>query len=483
MFTHLQWIDEQNKVSLMPETRYVWHYIWAQIFQLFHIDRTEIFLRAYVIHYVQSISSFFMLFYFSRVFIKNLFAPISAINLNYLAYWSTLIWFTVLSTASENHQQIWILWYSINYQISLPLTLLMTGLTISLIFESSSNQIKAMKLLLIVIVAYTVLRIHAMEFIYFLMYLFVLMLMYIDKIIFAWKKYIYIALPLTLMFIYGVFQLIDRIQTFSYRQVPIFEYLSIEKLPQLLDKVRFEGTIITQHYNKAYLTLNELVYLSLAVISLLLIIVIYRHYKKYTEDIHVRLLLFLFIASFFILIPVFQYSAGIAGLLTYRTISYRFYFSSLLFLVIPVFMFYIFRLFKLRKIWMLNLLIFFILLGTFLYSKYNTSHRPNYYINISSIKNAFNKEKVGFNLSDENIAMIGEKIKYYESMNHTNKSEFYYARDDIAFVIKFIYQKSVFYGRRGTINYIKSYHEHSNTKYYPVLFDVPKQFPAYHRHL
>ena len=419
MFTHLQWIDEQNNALSMPEKRYVWHYIWAQIFQLFHIDRTEIFLRAYIIHYVQSISSFFMLFYFSRVFIRNLFTPISAINLNYLAYWSTLIWFTVLSTASEYHQQVWILWYSINYQISLPLTLLMTGLTISLIFESSSNQIKAIKLLLILIVAYIVLRIHAMEFIYFLMYLFVLLLVYIDKIIFAWKKYIYIALPLTLTFAYGVFQLIERIQTFSYRKVAILKYLSIEKLPQFLDKVRFEGTIITQHYNKAYSTLNELIYLSLAVISLLLIIVIYRHYKNYTEDIHTRLLLFLFITSFFILIPIFQYSAGIAGLLTYRTISYRFYFSSLLFLVIPVITFYIFRLFKLHKIWMLNLLIFFLFCWElFLYSNYNTTHRPNYYINIVSIKNAFNKRKVGFNLSAEDIAKIGEKIKQYESLNH-----------------------------------------------------------------
>ncbi len=141
MFTHLQWIDEQSNVT-SPERKYIWHYVWAQIFNFFHIDRTHIFLRAQIIHYIQSISIFIMIFYTSKIFIKNLFIKISLNTLNYLGYWSALIWFTVFSTASEYHHQVWILWYSINYQITLPLTLLMAGLSISLILTLAQIKTK-----------------------------------------------------------------------------------------------------------------------------------------------------------------------------------------------------------------------------------------------------------------------------------------------------------------------------------------------------
>ena len=222
MFTHLQYIDKQNIAASMPEGREVWHYIWAQIFHILHIDRTEIFVRAYIIHYVQSISSFLMLFYFSKVIIRNLFTNISLISLNYLAYWSTLLWFTIFSTVSENYHQVWILWYSINYQISLPLTLFMTGLTISFIFESSLDKTKLIQAVMIILLSYVVLRIHAMEFIYFLMFMSTLILVYIDKIILTWKKYIYISLPLTLLFSYVFIQTIEHIRTYAYRKSPIF---------------------------------------------------------------------------------------------------------------------------------------------------------------------------------------------------------------------------------------------------------------------
>ena len=357
----------------------------------------------------------------------------------------------------------------------------MTGLTISLIFESSLYKTKLIQALIIILLSYIVLRIHAMEFIYFLMFMSVLILVYIDKIILTWKKYIYISLPLTLLSLYVLIQAIEHIKTYAYRKSPIFDYLSFEKLPQLLEKIRSNGQVITQHYNKASFTLNELIYVSLVAISIFLIIVTFRYYKKYPVDVNIRFVIFLFITSFFILIPVFQYTSGLASLLTYKTIAYRFYFSSLLFLALPASIFYIFKLFRLSNIWMLNLGIFLIILCTFLYSKYDIGHYQNYYKNIISIKNSFNQKKIGFNLSKENIEVIGKKLKYYGSLNKTKKQEYYYARDDIAFVIKFIYRKQVLYSRRGSWDYIKSYYEHNNTKYTPVLFEIPKEFPTYTR--
>jgi len=314
------------------------------------------------------------------------------------------------------------------------------------------------------------------------MYLSVLIIVYFDKIFLLWKKNIFLFLSLAFLSLYGGMQFVDHLKTYAYRQAPILKYLSFEKLPQLVDKLGIEGKIVIQHFNRASSTLNELIFLSLGAVSILLFLVLFRYYKGYTHHANIRFVAFLFITSSFILIPIAQYTAGMASLLTYQGLAYRFYFSSLLFLVIPIFIFYILRILKINNVWMLNLGIFFILFSTFIYSKYDISHQQNYYRNISSIKNAFSQKRVGFNLSDKNIAQIGKKIKYYESIKRTNKKEFYYARDDIAFVIKFIYQKPVLYTRRGTKNYLKSYHNHRDTLYYPVLFDTPKGFPKYERY-
>jgi len=483
MFTHLEWIDLESSAPYITEKRHTWHYFWAQIFHLLHIKRTEIFFRAYIIHYVQSITSFLMVFYFSKIFIKNLFTNVSFTILNYLAYWSTIIWFTIFSTVSGYYHQVWILWYSINYQISLPLTLLMTGITISLIYTSSLYRTKLIQVLIIILLGYIILHIHAMEFIYYLMFISVLTLVNIDKIFLIFKKNIYMLFPLTILLILGAIQGIEFINTLTYRKSPIFQYLSFEKLPQLGDKIRSNGEIVIQYYNKVFSSLNELVYVSLLAISIFLIIVIFRYYKKSPTYVNIRLIIFLLGTSFFILIPVFQYTSGLASLLTYETVSYRFYFSSLLFLVLPSFIFYIFKLLKLNNILLLNLSIFLIILGTFLFSKYNIWSSQNYYKNVMTIKYAFNQKKMGFNLTKEDIKVIGEKLKYYESLNKTKTAIYYYARDDIAFVIKFIYRKPVLYSKRGNLDYTKSYYEHNNTKYTPILFKVPNKFPKYVRFL
>jgi hypothetical protein len=142
-------IDEQSIATSFPEKRVVWHYLWAQLFDLIHIERSEIFLRAKIIHYTQSISIFLMIYYSSKVFIKNLFNPISSTTLKYLSFWAAVIWFSIFANASVNHMQIWILWYSINYQITLPMTILALALTVSVIFETKSKKTKANKTLLI----------------------------------------------------------------------------------------------------------------------------------------------------------------------------------------------------------------------------------------------------------------------------------------------------------------------------------------------
>jgi hypothetical protein len=481
MFTHLQMIDEQSIATSWPGKRVVWHYFWARLFDLIDIGRSEIFLRAKIIHYVQSIATFIMIFYVSKIILRNLFKQISTVSLNYLGYWSAIIWMTVFSNASVYHMQVWMIWYSINYQITLPITLLATALTVSLIFEGASRKIKLVKAFFIVLLLYIVLRVHAMEFIYYLMYTGVLILLFLDKILGWCRKHLYLSIFGTLFIVYTVTRLVTFIQKHTYRNAPIFEYLSFDKLPSLLDRIRFEGQALSGYYNKVDYIMNELIYLSIAAAFIFVFIATVRYYKNYRDQIELRLVFFLFLTSLFVFIPVFTITAGIASLLTYNWISYRFYYSSLLFLALPGFVYYLFSLWRIKHIWVINITLFLILGTTFLYSKFNISNRQNYYRNVISIKNAFDEKKMGFNLSHENIVQIGQKLKEYEAQNKTGKPEFYYARDDIAFVIKFVYQKPVLYTRRGTVNYIKSYHKHKDIDYVPVLFEVPENFPEYRR--
>lgn len=182
MFHHLEWIDMQYDSEVPPEGRHTWHYIWAKIFHFFHIENSQIFLRAYIIHVGQVLISFFAVFFLSKVIIKNIFIKIESFYIDYLAYWSTLIWFTIFATSSVGFHQVWTLWYSVNYQISLPFVLLITGLTLSLFFEKLSLKKKIFYSTLILLFSLVILKIHAMEYLYFLMYLSILPLIFIDKI-------------------------------------------------------------------------------------------------------------------------------------------------------------------------------------------------------------------------------------------------------------------------------------------------------------
>jgi len=480
IYTHLGWIDTQNLENATPLPRESWHFIWAHIFDFLSIPKNKIFLRASIIHYTQFITIFAIIFYVSRVILKILFHKISFTILNYLSYWSTLIWFTIFSTFSVHYQQVWIIWYSVNYQITLPFTLLLLGLTLSIVFEPLSRIHKSFYLLTIFLLSYVIMKVHAMEYIYFLMYLGVLLLIHSDKIFTYLRKNLLISFGLVILLGLIIVKIFPFIRNYSYRESSLFNYLSIEKLPQLLLEIQKQGEIVLTHYNKASTTINELMILSLFLIAFFILLFFYRRYKKYPLLINIRVALFLCITSLFILIPLFTYSAGLASILTYNTVSYRFYYSSLIFLILPSFVFYFLSSIKIKYTFLLNFVMALILLSTLYYSK-NLSEHANYYKNIHSIKDMFSKEKMSFNLNQEHIITVGEILNNYEHNNTYIKPLYYYARDDIAFVIRFIYQKPVFYQRRGTKNYKKSYRQDTNTSHKAILFETPKSFPNYQR--
>ena len=484
MYKHLLQINKYyTHLDQLPDiAKFYWHYLWAHLFHLFHIDSSHIFFRARIIHTIQVCISFLSVFYLSKTLIRQLFNTIHTLQANYLAYWATLIWFTIFATISIGQHLIWIEWYSVTYQITLPLTLLLTGLTISLFFESLSFYKTILHITGIVLVSFIILTFHSPEYIYYLMYLFVLFILYLDKVIHFAKKHFIISLSIFIGLIIIFWNIHTIVHLISYRDPSMLNYLSFEKISLLGEKIMQDGHLVAIKFSRSFASFNELYFISLWLITITVIIMIVRFFLGKPALIRQRLLWFVAITSFFVFIPITDVTAGIVANLTYKGIVNRFYYSSLLFLAIPISLYYFLQLLHKDRIIFINLGIILILSSTYIYSKYDIGHHQNYYRNIQSLKNAFNERKVGFQLSSEQIKKIGTLLSNIKQM-HANESLYFYTREDIGFVLRHIYHQAVYLpdhwnGRHFDINqYIKAYKK--SDKKGKILLPVPQGFPDY----
>jgi len=258
----------------------------------------------------------------------------------------------------------------------------------------------------------------------------------------------------------------------------ILNYLSIEKLPELYNKMMQSGLWLINGYNRASSSINELMYITLFLGIFFILYLLWSRHKQITNNINKRVLLFILIGSLFVLIPLYQFSGGLFSIITRANVVNRFYYSSTLFLLIPIAAYAIFNRYKFRYI---NLVILFTLISVATFSKHSNALHHNYYKNIQSIKNSFSERKVGFNLSSKQIEDIGKRLKSDKANNITDRPICYYARADIAFVIKYIFHKNVYWeGRSRNPDYIKMYEKYKKDKDFKhILFDIPKGFPNY----
>ncbi len=460
---------------------YMWHQWWAVLFEFLHIPRKKIFLRAYIIHYSQIIIAFLALFYFSNVLLRILFKSLSKTMQHYAAYWSVLLWFTTIATFSEYYHQVWISWYSVNYQISLPLVFALTGITMSLLFDRSTSMIKLMKVIVILFLSYIILRIHSAEFIYYLLYIGILMLVHIDLIVRLLYKHLRISIILLLFLLFLIYHSISFIEHFFYRSVALLSYFTAEKIFSLIPAIIKQGEIVTRFYNRADSMMNIYIFFSLFILFIMTFVALIMRIKKRSPILRLRILFFVLLTSLFVFIPQTVPTAGLASLLTYDRIAYRFSYSTTVFLAIPVALTYIFLYLNFKNIRLYNIGYLVIIIGLFFYSKYYSTSQ-NYFKNLYSFYYIFSKDKMRFNLNEKEIARIGKEIKNYHLQYHGRKPILFYARDDIAFVLKFIYGENVFYHRRGSFDFRKDYNQHHDNHTTPILFKTPEGISPYHRY-
>ena len=481
IYYHLIHIDKFYDVSEAPNDRFLWHFLWAKIFYFFSIPNSEIFFRAKIIHVLQTYLAFFAVFFFSKVIIKNVFNQINKIILNYLSLWSVIIWFSIFATFSVHYQLAWSLWYSVNYQITLPLFWYMTALTLILFLEETSIQKKIFFIIQILLISRFILQVHSMEYLYYLMHLMVFGIIYIDKVYCLVKKYFYIAISLGITIIYFA-------KKYQPEQSKLFNYLEIDKLPLLYHDIIRQGHLLVGDLNRANASINELMVLIFYLGIIIALIVLRNRLLNVAQFVNLRNFIFIIVTSMFVLLPLYVFSAGLLGIITKTLSVHRFYYSSSIFILLPVFVYYLWYLKDHKNISILKINISLVLIvsSVWFYSKYYTPNQV-YYKNVKSIKNSFFERRIGFHLSKKEIILIGDKIQIYEKGNKTNKKSLYYARPDIAFVIKYIYRKKVFWeGRYPNPEYIKLYNKSiknkEHKKYYRILFEIPSEFPKYERY-
>jgi len=483
IWEHLFIMDSEyaNLVN-MPEDRKIWHYLWSSIFDLVGIENSQILLRARIIHVIQIWISFFAIFTFGRVSVRILFRDIDSNTINYIALWATFIWFTIFATFSLHYHQVWIMWYSVNYQISLPLFWYSIALVLILLFESVSRYLQIFYILQAMFIFIAIMLIHPMEFLYLLMYITLLSMIYIDIVWIYIKRYYIYMIPVSIVVVTAI----------SYRYhdqlPPIIEYLSLDRLPQLYHLIEKNGDLlVTQGFNRAFASFNELMILSIIFGLLLLVVSIFRKFRDMESILNFRFYLFLLVTSLLVLIPLFEFSSGLASVITKVEVVNRFYYSASIFVILPISIYYIYKLiYKDRALVIFNSTMIVVILSTILYSREFTTNK-RYYKNIKSFEYSFQPEKVGFHLSQDNIDTIGRELKEYEKSRDHTKKVLYLARGDIAMVLRYIYRVNVYWrGRSANPTYqdmidYKRIKQNSRVEF--IIFKTPKSLPEYEPYL
>lgn len=177
---HLGAIDAPELLdpSVFPTRRILWHHLWNQVFDYLYIE--DYFFRSLVIHRTQSVVTVLALALAAYFLLKVLSRPYDT---DHGSIWTAallapVIWLVMSGTRSVAHDggtgadatQSWLLWYSVNYQISLPLVLLAMSLLLSAVDQDRSARSRMLLAISTVAVLCIAALAHAAEVVYFLLF-------------------------------------------------------------------------------------------------------------------------------------------------------------------------------------------------------------------------------------------------------------------------------------------------------------------------
>lgn len=369
---HMGAIDTAHlKGELGSNKRFVWHAAWNQLFS--SLPAMSFFERALAVHRAQFVLSACLIWLSSYWVLHAIFhrAKLSQGVLFLLALLGAFIWFSMHGTQSvamfggreSAAMMSWISWYSINYQIALPMSLLAVS---SLLYAASMQLAPAQRLAMFAVSGVATVitaMIHAAEVPYFLFGAMLIAGLYLRG-----KNALWVSLFLLVIGSFGVFLALS----YSYRTPELLRLLMQGDWWALLDRMDRHGQyLVEQGANRSITGWNALFTLSTCALLIGLFMA-----RRLSHVVSIKPVWFVLLTGLMPLMLLFHWSAGLLAMVTYPNLAWRFTFGSFLFLGIPV----AFGLLAIvlpshRKAWGITALAVALVAGVFAHSRWLDRHQ------------------------------------------------------------------------------------------------------------
>lgn len=434
IWQHIGNIDNLVNNPELKISRSNWHRVWAYIFRSTNIN--DIYEYAKIIHRAQFTLNLILIYFASKLMFsalllseKSILKDINKQWISSLAISSALVWLTVIGTVST-FQQAWVMWYSVNYQITLPFIFLAVALCINTMVVNQAKFWIILKLVLAIVLVYLTYLFHAGELAYFLVYIVLFIILFFKKN----------QLPCLIVGILFLWLIIYFASIFYEDRIPeIVTLIKNSEYKKIYSSIVEHGRWNVLGGNRHSANWNELYLL-----SIFLVLPILFYALNSNIEINKHVLYFIILSLIFCFVPMFVYSSGVASLVVGAGIVNRIYFASYIFLLIPLFLYFILTKFKLLNGPVFLILIVCTLLAfVYTYSKFINSEGV-YYKNVKSIKNSVYPVIVGVEFADVKLANIAQQIKQAE-LKYGTDTIIYCSDYDIGHIITYQYRKKNIY--------------------------------------
>lgn len=304
----------------------IWYDVWREVFALFKID--NVFDRALLVHRVQvlltvgmvGLSAYWVLVtVFHRTAVKRTTLVLQAL----CAVWIWLIMHGTVSTPVGGDRpfwQSWLLWYSVNYQIALPVYFLSAAALLLAWLGDVTSRARYGLLTVAFMGAIFIGKVHAGELPYLMFGACLLVLL-------AFKRRL--VRPYLLLILGGVVAialtigLVGRLPS----GLQIFKEKGIEGF---IAAVLGYGDLMVAWLNRGGASWNFYYFMGLAAAVLALVL------ARQNDQVQFRPLWFVLLSSIPAMAIHSPLTAGLLAMVTYPEIAWRFSFSSFLFVALPV---------------------------------------------------------------------------------------------------------------------------------------------------
>ena len=430
MWQHIGNIDRLIFDPNAKITRSNWHATWAFIIR--SIGSGDVFANATFVHRAQFILIGIIIYHAAKQLFAALLPQIEFSDarnksqwLSSLAISSVIVWFTIIGTVST-FQQAWIMWYSVNYQITLTFLLLALALFVNVVSVEQKNVSKTVKLVSSLFLLVLIYLFHAGELAYLVFYFPILLICFSNKG--NYKKTLIITLTILIVIFFAE-------KFYTDIRPTLVKYLLEGNFNEISTEIKRRGTYLINGGNRYSGNWNELYMLSALLAVPVALIALLK-----SSFVNKRVLLFIILSLIFCFIPNFKYISGVTALISYDEIVNRYYFASFIFLLLPLCLYLVLSNFKI--IHSPSWLILFTMLSiglVFTYSKI-INNKGAYYKNAKSIINSLDQKRVGVETSVSEIESIGQQIKAAQAQYGT-ENIIYCSTYDKGHIVKYVHRQ------------------------------------------